>query len=737
MALDYKEVGRVIRGALDLGRLKIQSNGIFFKSSKSGEIVQINDTDVSNLEWMRVARGYEVKVVSNNGSVTKFDGFKESDFQSLKDFFSSQFKKDLREVELCVKGWNWGDAKFEGALLSFMVDSKPAFEIPLEEVSQAIPGKNEITLEFHQNDDTPVSLVEMRFHIPNMEGSEDPVKEFHKKVIAKADVMQATGDAIVVFPEVPCLTPRGRYGLKAYLKFLHFHGKTFDYKIPYNTITKLLLLPHNDQRNMFFVLALDPPIRQGQTRYNFVILQLPIEEKEFNVTLSLSEDELKEKYEGKLSKNMTGQFYEVFSKVLRVLVGRKVTVPGTYKNSNNQTAITCSHRATSGFLYPLDKGFIFVHKPAVYVKFEDIVCVNFARMSGVAGVSRSFDFDLDLKDGTTMHFSSLMKDDYSRLHEFVLEKNLKIKSKGKSENTAAAYKDESSDSENHDAYLERMKAEGEDKDSEDEDSDFVAPKSGSDDDLEFNSDAKSSSEGEAEGGEGGRKRKRRKNDRRQRRERVKAAPPNLLLPRRKKGKLRRRIPMLPRSPSPRTWCGCRRRGLPSRRSIRASRSLTLRRKAGEMWKEVADKSPWHQKAKELKAKYDKELAEYKASGKATAVATPASGHKPKPTPSSKSPKKAQQPSSSRKSTESLKYKSAEFVKSDEDTSAASENEEDEKKAPSVTTKGETTLDMKTHSTRSKRGVKGGGAEEQLVSLPSEGSESDASESSGSGEEDTD
>lgn len=62
----------------DLGRLKIQSNGIFFKSSKSGEIVQINDTDVSNLEWMRVARGYEVKVVSNNGSVTKFDGFKES-----------------------------------------------------------------------------------------------------------------------------------------------------------------------------------------------------------------------------------------------------------------------------------------------------------------------------------------------------------------------------------------------------------------------------------------------------------------------------------------------------------------------------------------------------------------------------------------------------------------------------------------------------------------------------------
>ena len=83
-----------------------------------------------------------------------------------------------------MKGWNWGDAKFEGALLSFMVDSKPAFEIPLEEVSQAIPGKNEITLEFHQNDDTPVSRVVMRFHIPNVEGSEDPVKVTEMKGVA-------------------------------------------------------------------------------------------------------------------------------------------------------------------------------------------------------------------------------------------------------------------------------------------------------------------------------------------------------------------------------------------------------------------------------------------------------------------------------------------------------------------------------------------------------------------------
>lgn len=54
----------------------------------------------------------------------------------LKSFFKAQFHKDLVEVDLCVKGWNWGDISFKGSVLSFNVDNKPAFEVPLNEVSQ-------------------------------------------------------------------------------------------------------------------------------------------------------------------------------------------------------------------------------------------------------------------------------------------------------------------------------------------------------------------------------------------------------------------------------------------------------------------------------------------------------------------------------------------------------------------------------------------------------------------------
>ena len=46
-----------------------------------------------------------------------------------------------------------------------------------------------------------------------------------------------------------------RYDIRIYPSFLHLHGKTFDYKIPYTTVLRLFLLPHKDQRQMFFVVS--------------------------------------------------------------------------------------------------------------------------------------------------------------------------------------------------------------------------------------------------------------------------------------------------------------------------------------------------------------------------------------------------------------------------------------------------------------------------------------------------
>jgi structure-specific recognition protein 1 len=41
-------------------------------------------------------------------------------------------------------------------------------------------------------------------------------------------------------------------------------------------------------------------------------------------------EDLKEKYEGKLEKEMGGLEYELVSKLFKTITGRKITVPGSF-----------------------------------------------------------------------------------------------------------------------------------------------------------------------------------------------------------------------------------------------------------------------------------------------------------------------------------------------------------------------------------------------------------------------
>jgi len=50
-----------------------------------------------------------------------------------------------------------------------------------------------------------------------------------------------------------------------YLSFL-FTSKLFSFD------SRLFLLPHKDQRQMHFALNIDPAIKQGQTRYHYLVI---------------------------------------------------------------------------------------------------------------------------------------------------------------------------------------------------------------------------------------------------------------------------------------------------------------------------------------------------------------------------------------------------------------------------------------------------------------------------------
>jgi hypothetical protein len=73
-----------------------------------------------------------------------------------------------------------------------------------------------------------------------------------------------------------------------YDTFLRLRGKTYDYKIAYDQVVKLFLLPKPDDMHVLFVVGVDPPLRQGQTRYGFLVVQFTREE-DMEVELNIEE----------------------------------------------------------------------------------------------------------------------------------------------------------------------------------------------------------------------------------------------------------------------------------------------------------------------------------------------------------------------------------------------------------------------------------------------------------------
>ncbi|KAJ8680531.1 hypothetical protein QAD02_016318 [Eretmocerus hayati] len=616
--LEYPDITAEVKGAMTSGRLKLTDQHLIFKNQKTGKVEQISASDMELVNFQKFVGTWGLRIFLKNGTLHRFRGFKEGEQEKIAKFFKNNYDKEMLEKELSLKGWNWGTAKFFGSVLSFDVGHHTAFEIPLYDVSQCTTGKNEVTLEFHQNDDAPVSLTEMRFHIPVSDtAEEDPVLQFHKEVMGKASVISVSGDAIAIFREIQCLTPRGRYDIKIFQSFFQLHGKTFDYKIPMSTVLRLFLLPHKDNRQMFFVVSLDPPIKQGQTRYHYLVI-LFNQEEETSIELPFSEEELKEKYEDKLTKELSGPTYEVLGKLMKVIINRKLTGPGSFQGHSGTPAIGCSFKATAGYLYPLERGFIYVHKPPIHIRFEEISSVNFARGGGS---TRSFDFEIELTSGVLHTFSSIEKEEYGKLYDFINAKKLRVKNRGKGDkpNQNDDFGD-SDQEEEPDAYLARVKAEAKERDDDDDDDDdestdedFKPKSEESDVAEEYDSNPNDTSDSDADSdASGGSEKKKHKKEKKEKKS--KSAKTISEKPRKPRKQKKDRDENKPKRPATAYMLYLN----SVRDEIKAKnpdiKVTEVVQKAGVMWKELKDKTEFEKKAAELKEEYTKAMEEYKASG---------------------------------------------------------------------------------------------------------------------------
>lgn len=163
-----------------------------------------------------------------------------------------------------------------------------------------------------------------------------------------------------------------------------------------------MVLPKPDELHVLIAVGLDPPLRQGQTRYPFAVMQVKRDE-EVAIELNMAEDLLKEKYNGKLEQHYEAPIHQVIVQLFRGLAGKKVTTPSKdFLSHNQQSGVKCSIKANEGHLFCLDKSFMFVPKPATYIAFDNIQSITMSRVAGAVGaasLARTFDITITLKNG--------------------------------------------------------------------------------------------------------------------------------------------------------------------------------------------------------------------------------------------------------------------------------------------------------------------------------------------------
>ncbi|CEG63781.1 hypothetical protein RMATCC62417_00870 [Rhizopus microsporus] len=512
----------------DVGRFRLAQSGMGWKGPRDRTVL-ISPDDVKKTNWMRVARGYELRVTMKDNVVHKFDGFKSEDFEELRDALKLLYRLNLEVKEVSVKGWNWGKADFQGSNLNFTVGNKLMFELPLAKaIATNKPGKNEVAINFVDpgqpapegiNPKEMDELMDCTFYVPGTVSKETGDDEnsiedeeevnadmvFYETVKSKLEFSQMTTENIVQFQEILSLTPRGRYNIDMYQDFLRLRGKTYDYKILYSNIVQLFLLLKPDDVHVLFVIGLDPPLRQGQTKYPFLVFQF-VREEEIDIDLNLEDSVLEEKYENKLQKHYDAPTYEVVSNVFRALTGRKVTSTSTYRSHHGAYALKCSMKANEGFLYPLERSLLFIPKPPTYIPINEIGVVTFSRVGQSGGSSRTFDMKFRMTSGADIQFSSINREEYANIEDYLKQRKIKIKTEA-NEDTVISYTDladldedeDDEDGESYEASRKRRRVENkggnlDEEDEESPDEDF-APESESDVPEDYDSEAEDSVDG--------------------------------------------------------------------------------------------------------------------------------------------------------------------------------------------------------------------------------------------------
>ena len=167
--------------------------------------------------------------------------------------------------------------------------------------------------------------------------------------------------------------------------------------------------------------------------HHFILIQID-RAIEIELKVNLTQEQIDSQYKGKFEQKLTGPLYNVLGKLLQPIAGiDKIIIPGGFRSNldGNREAISCQVKVSDGHLYPLKNSLIFIQKPIIYMKHNEIKYVEFSRIGSQAGVTgKSFDISLvriDNETGSTEQFKNIDKQELRVMMEYFKASGIKMR----------------------------------------------------------------------------------------------------------------------------------------------------------------------------------------------------------------------------------------------------------------------------------------------------------------------
>lgn len=443
--LTYNNIRR--NGLSDIGQFRTMKERFGWRVRKSvclggppsRSAEQYDGRLVNLVEWMCVGnRDYALRLLMRGDDLLCYSGFRDMDYDPLKQHIKKYWGKELQKKKLATRGWHWGTKKIHEKSFIFRVDNHDAFEIPRERINQTSFTRGGICVSLENDErraDAEDQLLELRFFLPSNknvteENMDSLYKTFTSLPLSKS---KASSELICIFPDVKVMVPAGRFDIHIMRTMLVLHGKSNDFKIPYDTINQMYLLHGAPSLHVNLLLQLASPLRKGHTPYCNAVLRFD-DKKDITLQLEGTKEEFtamqssvqNSDFPRPFESTMTGKEENLISQLLVTLVGKELIVSETFKSASGSPCFRCSYKAESGHFYPLEDYFVFIHKPVIIIKYQDVSSISIGRTVGAQ--TKLFEFDIAMHNGPTHSFSSVDRQESNTFLDFLVKKNITVRS---------------------------------------------------------------------------------------------------------------------------------------------------------------------------------------------------------------------------------------------------------------------------------------------------------------------